>query len=139
MAVRDWLVEKTHCKLFWLLFANMGGFKRVNTTFINDKSNQYSTSFRTKQSRKDDRQENKMSNEVLEKDKKVEESIADRRIGIDFYKIFCCFLITTIHLFGYSDFLLIEDISLANFIVVGGISSANIGMNSNCNIEGYGR
>ena len=126
MAVRHWLVEKTHCKLFWLLFANMGGFKRVNTTFINDKSNQYSTSFRTKQSRKYDRQEKKMSNEVLEKDKKVEESIADRRIGIDFYKIFCCFLITTIHLFGYSDFLSIEDISLANFIVVGGISSANI-------------
>ena len=50
----------------------------------------------------------------------------DRHIGIDMYKIFCCFLITTIHLFGYSNFLSIEDISLANFTAVGLISSANI-------------
>lgn len=50
----------------------------------------------------------------------------NRNIGIDIYKIFCCFLITTIHLFGYSNFLSIEDISLANFTVVGMISSVNI-------------
>ena len=50
----------------------------------------------------------------------------DRQTGIDIYKIFCCFLITTIHLFGYSNFLSIEGISSANYIAVGLISSANI-------------
>lgn len=58
--------------------------------------------------------------------KQITISKTDRHIGIDMYKIFCCFLITTIHLFGYSNFLSIEDISLANFTVVGLISSANI-------------
>ena len=58
--------------------------------------------------------------------KQIAISKTDRHIGIDIYKIFCCFLITTIHLFGYSNFLLTEDISFANFTVAGLISSANI-------------
>lgn len=71
-----------------------------------------------------------MRNEVLNNVETVEGTLTDRRtdrqIGIDIYKIFCCFLITTIHLFGYSNFLAIEDISFTNYIVVGLISSANI-------------
>lgn len=67
-----------------------------------------------------------MINKVLDKVQKVEDTLTDRQIGIDIYKILCCFLITTIHLFGYSDFLSIEDINRTNFIVAGVISSANI-------------
>ena len=66
------------------------------------------------------------------------ESAKERQTGVDLYKILCCFLITTIHLFGYSDFLSIKELTTANFIVAGIISSANIiGTSGFVFISGY--
>lgn len=59
-----------------------------------------------------------MSNKVLDKGQKVEDTLTDRQTGVDIYKIFCCFLITTIHMFGYSKFLEIENISPILFTAV---------------------
>ena len=47
------------------------------------------------------------------------DSAKERQIGVDLYKILCCFLITTIHLFGYSDFLSIQELTTANYVLTG--------------------
>lgn len=62
----------------------------------------------------------------------------ERQAGIDIYKILCCFLITTIHLFGYSEFLSAESITVPNFIVAGLLTAANrIGTSGFVFISGY--
>ena len=62
----------------------------------------------------------------------------ERQAGIDFYKILCCFPITTIHLFGYSEFLLNESITVPNFMVAVLLSAANrIGTSGFVFISGY--
>lgn len=64
--------------------------------------------------------------------------LTNRAIGIDLFKILCCFLITTIHMFEYSGFLYIGEISPANAGFVSLIMAINrIGTSGFVFISGY--
>lgn len=69
---------------------------------------------------------------------KAESHPEQRQIGVDIYRILCCFCITTVHLFGYSDFLEISGLTLTNRIIAEVISAINvIGTNGFIFISGY--
>ena len=69
---------------------------------------------------------------------KAESHSKQRQIGVDIYRILCCFCITTVHLFGYSDFLEISGLTITNRIIAEVISAINvIGTNGFIFISGY--